>query len=200
MYVIGLTGPSGSGKGAVSSLLEKYNIPSIDTDDVYHKLLIPPSDCFSELVSVFGKGIIGSDGQIDRTALGKIVFADMEKKNTLQHITHKYILGKTDELLIDCEKKGYVAAAVDAPLLYESGYDAKCDFVIAIIAPRGMRLERIICRDKITEDAALQRINAQQPDEYYTSRAKYSLVNDGDLAKLDRDLEDILINAGVIKQ
>ena len=77
MIVLGLTGPTGAGKGAVSKLFaELYGIPSIDTDQVYHDLLKPPSLCLDELVSQFGQEILTAVGELDRPMLSKIVFSD----------------------------------------------------------------------------------------------------------------------------
>lgn len=196
MIVIGLTGPSGSGKGWVSSILDKYNIPTIDTDAVYHDLLIPPSPCLSELVDTFGSTIL-TDNKLNRPALAAIVFSDPEKLKLLNRITHKYILKKTDSLLQQYEKDGYQAATVDAPALFESGYDKKCDFVIAVTAPQELRLQRILRRDSISIDNALKRISAQPDDEFYSSRAKYTVCNNNDDVQLTKDLCAILEQEGI---
>ena len=76
MKTIGLTGPSGAGKGYCYRFFEILGIACIDTDDVYHKLLIPPSDCVDELVSEFGNTIIGENGSVNRKELANIVFSD----------------------------------------------------------------------------------------------------------------------------
>ena len=73
--VIGLTGPTGAGKGVVSGICRRWGIPSIDTDAVYHALLEPPSDCLDGLVASFGTGIRNPDGTLNRPALSAIVFA-----------------------------------------------------------------------------------------------------------------------------
>ena len=91
MLIIGITGPSGSGKGAASSYLYSKGAKVIDADAVYHSLITPPSPCIDELVSVFGKGILLDDGGIDRKSLSKLVFGDenKEKLSLLNKITHK---------------------------------------------------------------------------------------------------------------
>ena len=197
MIIIGLTGPSGSGKGWVSSILEKHKIPAIDTDAVYHDLLIPPSQCLDELCDIFGEGIL-QNGQLNRAALASIVFSDKSKLEVLNKITHKYILGKTDMLLSEFEKMGYRAAIVDAPALYEAAYEKKCNFVIAVTAPTQLRLKRIMKRDNITEEAALRRISAQHDDEFYSSRAKYTVVNDNNEERLVDELNSILSSEGLL--
>ena len=196
MKVIGLTGPSGVGKGWVCQYLSQFNIPSIDTDAVYHKLLVPPSPCLNELVTTFGQQIL-SNGNLNRAALATIVFSDPQKLKQLNTITHKYILARTDVLLSTYREKGHPAAIVDAPALFESGYNVNCDFVITVLADKELRLKRIIKRDGISAQAAEKRLNAQKPDEFYSSRAKYTVVNNGDDTTLNQELLSILTKEGL---
>ena len=197
MKVIGLTGPSGVGKGWVCRYLSQFNIPSIDTDAVYHELLVPPSPCLDELVTTFGHQIL-IDGNLNRAALATIVFSDPQKLKQLNTITHKYILARTDMLLDTYRTEGRQAAIVDAPALFESGYDEKCDFVITVLADKELRLMRIIQRDNISMQAADKRLNAQKPDEFYSSRAKYPFINNGDDTVLNQELLSILTKEGLV--
>ena len=187
MMTLGLTGPTGAGKGAVSGLFaELYDIPSIDTDRVYHDLLIPPSACLDELVAVFGMEILAPDGTLDRPTLSRIVFSDASRKkqNQLNHITHKYVLDRTREMIAEYARTERRAVLVDAPLLYESGFDAECDAVIAVLAPWDVRKARIISRDQLSEERATARLNMQKTDEFYKEKTNYILSNDGDLSSL----------------
>lgn len=191
MKVLGLTGPTGAGKGAVSAIFrDAYCIPSIDTDRVYHDLLKPPSACLDELVMCFGADILNENGELNRPALSKIVFSDetRKKQEALNHITHKYVLDKAREILAHYASQGLIAAIVDAPLLYESGFDAECDEVIAVLAPRDIRKERIMARDQISEERATARLNMQKPDSFYTDKTPHILVNDGDIASLKKQV------------
>lgn len=202
MKIIGLTGPSGAGKGFCYPYFDKYNIPCIDTDDVYHKLLIPPSDCIDELVLNFGKSILDKDGGINRKELGNIVFSDKSHKklDLLNHITHKYVLEKTQELVSEYKNENRLAVVIDAPLLFESNFDKYCDFSVAVISSEVIRIERIMARDAITKEAALMRIRSQNSDEFYTSRAKYVIVNNSDADALDTQLEEILTKENIISR
>lgn len=197
MKIIGLTGPSGVGKGWVCKQLEQFNIPAIDTDAVYHSLLVPPSPCLDELVMTFGQQIL-SNGELDRAALASIVFSDPQKLKRLNSITHKYILARTDVLLDMYRQKGHKAAIVDAPALFESGYDKNCDFVITVLADKDIRLKRIIKRDNISIQAAQNRINAQKSDEFYSSHAQYTLINNGNDKALNQDILSILKKEGLV--
>ena len=200
MKIIGLTGPSGAGKGFCYGYFKSRAIPCIDTDDVYHKLLIPPSACVDELVKNFGTEILTHSNTVDRKTLAEIVFSDKthSKLKTLNTITHKYVIEKTKELLNCYRTSGAKAAVIDAPLLFEADVDKMCDFTIAVISDTALRLERIIKRDAITKEAAQKRIESQNPADFYTSRATYSVVNDADADRLYKQLECILKKEAVV--
>ena len=99
MFIFGLTGPSGAGKGTITELFAKYKVYSVDTDAVYHRLLIPPSACLDELTARFGTGVLSPDGSLNRQALAAVVFSDDNALADLNAITHKYILARTKEAL-----------------------------------------------------------------------------------------------------
>lgn len=178
--IIGLTGPSGAGKGTISKLFKPYGIYSIDTDTVYHQLLVPPSPCLDELVQHFGKSILTSRGELDRRALADRVFAsgnDGELK-MLNHITHKYVLDRTRAMCSEFDAVNCPAVIVDAPLLFESGFDRECDFTISVLACKDTRRARIMIRDGITEDSANARLASQKPDDFYIERSDEIIYND----------------------
>ena len=195
MKIIGLTGPSGAGKGFSYHFFKKLDIPCIDTDDVYHKLLLPPSTCVDELVKNFGTEILQNNGSVDRKILANIVFSDESHKKLelLNQTTHKYVLDKTVSMLSEYKKAGKVAAVIDAPLLFESGIDKECDFTVAVISDENVRVDRIMSRDSITREAAEMRVHAQKSDDFYTSMATYSVTNNSDMKSLELQLEAILI-------
>ena len=182
MLVIGLAGGSGSGKAIVSSLFSLNGIPSFDCDAVYHELLRPNRPLSRELAQEFGPSVLLPDGGIDRHALADIVFSDEEKRETLNKISHKRVLSVCREWIGRAEKQGIKAVLIDAPLLYESGFDRECDLTVAVTAPTDLRVQRIVQRDRITPDKARERIAAQIPDEELSKRADYVIRNDGDIA------------------
>jgi len=194
LKVIGLCGGSGSGKGTVASIFAELGIPAIDTDAVYHTLTSEKSPCLDALVEQFGADILASDGSLDRKKLAEIVFCSDNSeinRQILNKIAHKHVLDKTRELLSEYRKEGKHAAIVDAPLLFESGFDKECDLVIAVTASENKRLERIMKRDKISIEKAKLRISAQLPDEYLAANSKYTVKNDGNLGDLKVAVENI---------
>ena len=194
MIVIGLTGPSGSGKGYCDGIFASLGIPYIDTDEVYHGLLVPHSPCTEELALTFGKEILTEDGAIDRKKLAKTVFSDPsgELLNRLNTITHKYVIEKTDCILDAFRKENRVAAVIDAPLLIEANMHKICDFCISILADKEGRLARIMARDGLDEAAARMRLDSQKEDAFYSSATKYTVLNNGDASSLEAELIRIL--------
>ena len=194
MKVVGLCGGSGSGKGTVSSFFACHGIPSIDTDAVYRDITSKDSPCLRRLSSAFGKEIISDDGSLNRSALAKIVFtgdgAD-ERLALLNKIAHSHILDETRTILTDYKEQGIRAAIVDAPLLFESGFDSECDIIVAVIADREARIKRIIERDSLDREAAEARINSQIADSILASRSDYVIENNSCLTDLKNQVDRI---------
>lgn len=194
MKVIGLCGGSGSGKGMVSSFFSDAGIPVIDTDAIYHELTSGSSDCLSELKAEFGDRII-KDGALDRGALAAIVFQSCDstaKRMRLNQITHRYILEEAEKRLSVLAERGCSIAVVDAPLLFESGFDKKCDVTIAVIADDEKRIERIVMRDGISRERALERISSQISNADLIFATDYQIYNSGTLSHLGDSVRDLI--------
>ena len=196
MLMIGLTGPTGAGKGAFSRYLaEKHGIPSIDADAVYHSLLVPPSPCLDALTEAFGTDILNPDGTLDRKKLASIVFSSENpehrkmQKNRLNEITHGFIMRRVSEIASEWAQNGVSAIIFDAPALYEANGDRICTKTVAVLASKEIRKARIIARDGLTEAQAEMRIRAQHSDAFYTSRADAVLYNDGTTEELGEAAE-----------
>ena len=199
MKVIGLCGRSGSGKGVISSVFSTLGVPSIDTDAVYRELTAPPSEriavggeCMRELAEEFGDCRLTPGGGLDRRALSSIVFADAESLAALNRITHKHILRETDRRLESFSLEGYREAIVDAPLLFESGYDKKCDCIIAACAPEEVLIRRITARDGISVRDAERRLSSQLPSDELRERADYIINTDAEIDEILRQAVQIL--------
>ena len=201
MKIVGLTGPTGSGKGVVGNAFLTRGIPVLDTDAVYHEWIEKPSSCTEELVEAFGTEILASDGSIDRPKLAAIVFSGDEKEkenlDRLGNITHCYVLRSCRDWLKEQLFGGQKIVVIDAPLLIEAGLHRVCHHVIAVLAPKDVRLSRIIARDGITRDAALARISAQETDAFYKEHANYVFVNDKTLSDVDLFVENVIAEISV---
>ena len=200
MLVIGLTGPTGAGKGEVAAVFEHYGIPVINADRVYHKLITRGSSCLQELVDAFGKGILLPDGNLDRRALGGIVFNDPAACDRLNAITHRYVMEEVKNRMEHLRREGVPVAVFDAPQLFEAGAHKACGAVISVLADRQLRLERIMARDGITAEAAMRRILAQKSDDFFKAHSDYIIENNGSAEALAPKVHSILMKLGVVAQ
>ena len=187
MKTIGLAGGSGSGKGTVGQILDSLGIPTVDTDAIYHEMTSAESPCLKALADEFGSEVISYSGALNRAALAKLVFVGegaAERRSRLNEIAHRFILEEARARLRDLDSLGYAFAAVDAPLLFESGFDSECDLIITVVAPMPERIARIVARDGITEEAASARIESQISDDELISHSDYVIYNNGDMDTL----------------
>ena len=186
--IIGLTGPTGSGKSyACLIAANMHNIKIIDCDKIARKAVKKGSDGLLALVNVFSSGILKKDGTLNRRELARRAFSSPENTNLLNKTVFPYITE-----LIKGELDGNKNILLDAPTLFESGLDAICDTTIAVLAPADTRLSRIMARDKISKADALIRMNAGKPDEFYKERANHIIYNDGNLADYTSEILKIL--------
>ena len=197
MLVIGLTGPTGAGKGVVGAIFAAHGIPIVDADAVYHQLLIPPSACLNELVYTFGPQILTPSGTLDRRALGNIVFSDESQLRQLNTITHRYVMTSIRARLDQLRRDGVRAAVLDAPQLFEAEADKLCNVIVSVLADREIRLERIMTRDGIDREAAMRRILAQKSDEFFRKHSSYVIENNQSPDSILPAVQKILIEMGV---
>jgi len=193
MKVIGLTGGTGSGKGAVSDYLKEKGVYIVDTDKIAHDIILKGNEAYDELVAYFGNEIVGEDGEIVRRRLGTIVFAEGgEKLDFLNKCTHKHIYNEMERQIKLAEKEGYKAALLDAPLLIEGNFMNLCDEVWAVYTEQSVREDRIMARDGITREQAKDRISKQKDWKIYESFADVVLDNSTDLDSIRKQAEDAL--------
>ena len=185
MLKIGLCGGSGSGKGAVSLFFAERGYFVIDTDTVCHELFAVDCECTRALRAEFGDSIFDAPCCVKRKKLSEIVFSDKEKLKRLNSITHYYILNRVRELIADAETESrFRGAVVDAPLLFESGFDAECDFIVAVLADKNVRIDRVVERDGISRERAIARINNQKSDDFLIDKSDFVIENNGTLLDL----------------
>ncbi|WP_164918993.1 MULTISPECIES: dephospho-CoA kinase [Acutalibacteraceae] len=170
--VIGLTGPTGSGKSTVAAAFRELGCAVIDADILARRAVQRP-DCIAALSREFGADIVSADGSLDRRLLAKRAFSSPGRTERLNQITHPAIKEETVRRIGELRGSGAKAIVLDAALLFESGADSLCDTAVAVTAPPEIRLKRIMKRDGIAEEAAKERMNAQNPNGYYEKRAKY---------------------------
>ena len=181
MIIIGLTGATGAGKGYFGKVArEKYGLVHIDTDKTARLVVEPGRPCLEEIRAYFGDSVICEDGSLDRKALGSIVFTNSEKLQKLNELTHHYITDEVNAIIAESKKNGEKAVIIDAPLLFESGEDKLCDVTVGVVADTDVRKARIMCRDRISEEMADNRINSGKNNEFFCKRCHHIIENNGD--------------------
>lgn len=188
MRIIGLTGGSGTGKGTFAALLRDKGAGWVDADAVYRALCAENRDMLHQLDTTFD-GVLDETGALNRPKLARIVFADPAKLQKLNEITLPYIRAASLDAMRaqgDCPFVLY-----DAPTLFEAGVDDLCECIIGVLADTEVRVQRIMARDGLDEQAARARIGAQPDSDFYRARCNYIVENNGDLADLQRQADAI---------
>lgn len=173
--LVGLTGPTGSGKGYVSDCLKKLGCYISDTDLIAREITMKGSPFLNILAENFGSDIIDENGELKRKLLAERAFKNKESQLLLNSLTHPEIIRISRERCIDALDSGAAAAVIDAPLLFECGADKFCDTVIAVTAPKEVRLQRIMQRDSITEEQANARMAVQHDESFYTEKSEFTV-------------------------
>ncbi|MDR3552557.1 MAG: dephospho-CoA kinase [Clostridia bacterium] len=192
MYILGLTGPSGAGKSLAATVFERQGFAVIDADAVAHGAAAPGSPCLAELAAAFGGEILREDGSLDRRRLARIAFSDAQRLERLNAITHPHIMRLIAHRLDALRADGANYVLLDAPALYQSGADALCDRVLAVTAPRGLCIRRVMERDGLSEEEAARRLRAVD-EAYFTQKADYVLENSGDKGPYEAALEALAL-------
>lgn len=175
MFIIGVTGPSGAGKGTFSGILvQEYGFEHIDTDQIA-KETVP--EVLDQLVAYFGPQILTPEKQLDRKSLAKEAFSTPQNTQALNRITHPTILNKIQSRLEQAKEDKKVGVVIDGAALIEANVLAWCHTSVAVIAERSTRLQRIINRDQISIENAEIRLNGQKPDEYYIDKTAFTIYN-----------------------
>lgn len=192
MRIVGLTGGMGAGKSTVAAMLAGRGAAVIDVDALGREVLEPGGEAYTAVVARFGPVVVAGDGRIDRAALAGVVFDNPAALADLQAISHPAINRVLDRLL-DGVEAGVVV--LDMAILVEShlgrdlpsgrGYDT----VVVVEAPLEVRVARLVSARGVDEADARARIAAQASDEARRAVADHVIVNDGDLAALEAQVD-----------
>lgn len=190
--VIGLTGQTGAGKSTVSAYLRENGIAVIDADKTARDVVETGSACIADIALEFGCEYINMDGTLNRKKMAKTVFTEKEKLKKLNTLMFPYIIERIQDEIKQLRQKGEPIIVLDAPTLFESGADKDCDYVVSVTADPALRMQRIVRRDNLTQEEAMQRISAQHDEEYYKSRSWKVLENNGSVDELKNQTSALL--------
>ena len=178
MKVIGVTGSSGAGKTTLSKILnEQADIKVIDADKVVKKMSVPGTEYLNAIKETFGKEVFYEDGSLNRKELARKIYNDNSSRENLNSLTFNYVVKEIISRLKQVNDENIKFTIIDAPLLFESGLDKCCDYVIALVADQELKIRRICKRDNIDEETAKSRLNIQNEDSYYTEKSDFVIHN-----------------------
>ena len=186
---VGLTGGIASGKSTVSAILAELGAVVIDADRLAREVVAKGTPGLGQVVAAFGPEILASDGEMDRAAVGRIVFADERKRKVLEAIVHPLVFERYAELEAAAPVDGIVVH--DIPLLAESGRVADFDAVIVVDAPHATQMERLLSDRGMTRADAESRIAAQATREQRRAIATYVIENTGTREDLRRRVTEV---------
>ncbi len=174
---VGLTGGIASGKSTVSAMLAELGAVIIDADALAREVVAKGMPGLDAVVAEFGEELLGPDGELDRAAMGRLVFADESARKRLEAIVHPLVF----ERIVELEEGAADDAVVvhDIPLLAESGRADTFDAVVVVDAPPEVQVERMVRDRGWTREEAESRIRAQASREDRLAIATHVIENTG---------------------
>ena len=180
MIVIGLTGSVASGKSTVAGWMSEKGIAVHDADIAVHSLLAANGQAVPAIKAKFGPDMVAPDGSIDRKKLGSHVFATPADRKILESILHPLVRQHRDQFLQDQRALGRQIVVLDVPLLFETGGDTSCDYVIVVYAAEDIIRQRALSRPGMTEEKLASILATQMPASEKCQRADFVLNTDLD--------------------
>jgi dephospho-CoA kinase len=174
MYKVGLTGGIGSGKSTVAKIFEVLRIPVYYADDATKKIMNTDEELKASLIKNFGEQTY-QNNQLNRSYLASVVFADKEKLELLNSLTHPATIRDANKWIQE-QTSPYIIK--EAALLFESGANEHLDHIVGVFAPQELRIKRTIVRDNITREEVWQRMNRQMDEEAKMKLCDSIIIND----------------------
>ncbi|MBT9672758.1 DNA-formamidopyrimidine glycosylase [Secundilactobacillus kimchicus] len=196
--ILGLTGGIATGKSTVSAVFREFDIPVIDADAIAHSVLAPGSDGVDQVWEAFGDRVFEA-GQLNRKALGHIVFNDADELKRLTDITGPLISAAIKAAVSTYRRKHANLVVLDAPTLFEAGYAAKTNEIMVVKISAAQQLQRLMARDDLSEDQAESRIKSQLPLQNKIEKADVVIDNSGSVETTRVQVVEWLDKMGFIK-
>lgn len=193
---IALTGGIATGKSVCLHRFAQLGAATLDADIVARDVVAPGTAGLAAIATRFGPEMLLPDGSLNRTALGRLVFADAEARLDLEHIVHPAVFEVIERWLRDQARHASDAGAphvaiADIPLLYEAGQADRFDRVIVAACPPPQQIGRLMARDGITEDDARRRLAAQWPIDRKRALADFVIDTSGTIEETTADVDRV---------
>jgi dephospho-CoA kinase len=172
LIILGLTGSIGMGKSTAAAMLRRLGVPLFDADLAVHRLLAPSGAAVPAVSAAF-PGVETEAGGIDRVLLGQRVFADPTELRRLEAILHPMVAAEEKRFLARLRARREPLAVLDIPLLFETGAERRCDYVLVVSAAALVQRQRVMRRPAMTEIRLAAILRKQMPDHRKRQRADF---------------------------
>jgi dephospho-CoA kinase len=192
MIVAGLTGGIASGKSTVARLFREMGCHIIDLDRLSRSVVEPDRPAWHDIVGWLGKEVLNKDGTLNRRRLAEVVFTNTQKRKHLEKIVHPRVFEVYEKKLRwirDNDSQAIVIA--DIPLLMEVDMQHRFERVIVVYVPPEEQIARLIRRDGLSRQAALDRVKSQMPIDEKTKAADYVIDNTGSVEKTEQQVRAV---------
>ncbi len=195
---VGLTGGVASGKSAVTRILRELGVVVVDADVLAREVVAPGTEGLRRVVEEFGDEILTEDGELDRPAMGAIVFADEGARRRLEAIVHPLVRARGAELE-EAAPEGAIVVH-DIPLLAETGQGDAFDAVVVVDVPAETQIERMVSQRGWSREEAEARIAAQAGREERLAIATHVIDNTGTLDDLRDRVTEVVEALGAAER
>jgi len=183
---VALTGGIATGKSYVTQRLHEAGLPTIDADRLAREAVAPGTPGLRAIVDRFGREMLTEAGALDRARLARAIFGDDGARHDLEGIVHPEVYRRITDWQAQLTRNGYRGPLVaDIPLLFETGRQDDFDVVVVVACDPVRQRERLVARDRLSEEAADQRLAAQWPIDGKVQHADLVVRTDGTLADTD---------------
>jgi len=189
---VGLTGSIATGKSTVANMLKELGAYIIDSDEIAHDALKKTEKPYKQILDAFGSSILDNQGNIDRKKLGSIVLNNKQKLALLESIIHPYVQQKRKEIEESILQQNQKAIIIyDVPLLFEKHLESNFDKIIVVYVPKDVQIKRLMKRQNITYDEALNLINLQICIEEKKKKADFVIDNSYSLESTKKQVQEV---------
>lgn len=185
---VGLTGGIGSGKTTVRNFFDGLGAPTIDADEISHRITKPGQAAFDEVVALFGEESLDETGNLDRKRLRALIFDEPDLKQKLEAIIHPRVRAQIREF---ADRVDYPYCIICIPLLLETGAQSTVDRVLVVDAPEQLQVARVGRRDNADERQTRSIIRSQTGRAERLRAAHDIIVNDGNISDLKTRVENL---------
>jgi len=186
-FILGITGGIATGKSTAVAHFRQLGFPIVDADLVARAVVRPKTPGLKAVIDTFGPSLLNEQGALDREALGKIIFADEEKRKQLNQLLSPFIRQEILRQIAAAADQPLVV--VDIPLLYEAGYEQYMDQVAVVYVPEIIQKQRLMLRNQLSETEAAARIASQLSSEKKKVRGDIIFDNQGTITDLTRQID-----------